>query len=134
MSNTLYGFAKHEFGIANINLLSDTIKIVLCTASYVVNLSTDQALSAIGAGTRLATATLASKTISSTTGNFDAADIAFGNVTGGSVGTQAIIYKSTGVEATSTLIFYINQGSSLPVTTDGGPIGISWDTLGIFGL
>lgn len=132
MSNALYGFARHEFGVGNINLSSDTIKVVLCTAAYVANLSTHQFLSDIGAGSRVATATLGSKTISSTTGIFDAADVAFGAVTGGSVVTQIILYKSTGVEGTSTLILYLNQGGVLPLTTDGGNVGISWDTQGIF--
>lgn len=132
MSNSLYGFARHEFGVGNISILTDTIKVVICTSAYVVDLVNHQFLSSVGAGSRVATATLASKTLSSTTGIFDAADIAFGGVTGGSVVTQALLYKSTGVDATSTLIFYINAAGNLPLTTDGGNVGISWDTQGIF--
>lgn len=132
MSNTKYGWVRHELGVGNIDLLVDTIKIVLCNATYTPSITSNQFLSDIPGGARVATATLTS-TVLSSVGIFTAADSVFGVVAGGQVVTQAIIYKDTGVEGTSTLILYLNQGKGLPLTTDGGNLGVSWDT-GTFGI
>jgi hypothetical protein len=56
----------------------------------------------------------------------DAADITFTTVTGDQ-SEALVIYKDTGVEATSQLIAYIDTATGLPVTPGGGNITVTWD-------
>lgn len=129
MANRMYTLGKKAFLDGGINMGSDTIKVVLCTAAYTPNTSTDQFFSSVSGV--LATQTLGSKT---TTGAvFDAADTTFPAVSG-SAGTQLVIYKDTGVAGTSPLIALFDTASGLPVTPNSGDIGITWNASGIFAL
>lgn len=132
MANQFYTFGRQEIGSGHINLASggDTIGVLLCTAAYVANLATDQHVTDITAGI-VGAVTLAGQSI--TGGVFRASNASFGLVVAGNIVTQAVIFKNTGVNSTSTLIFLINQGSNLPMTTDGGNAGINWDT-GVNGI
>lgn len=131
MANALYATAKEALLSGSLDLSSDTIKVVLVdTADYTVNLTTDNALDDIAAGGRVATATLASKTV--TLGAFDVADVTFSAVSGDQ-SEALVIYKDTGVESTSQLIAYIDTATGLPVTPNGGDITITWGT-SIFSL
>jgi hypothetical protein len=114
-----------------VDLGADTIKVVLVHnsaggTSYTVNLATDQFLSDVASGARVATSgALASKTL--TAGVFDAADITLSAVTGVQV-DAIVVYKDTGSAATSPLIAYIDTASSgLPVVPNGGDLTIQWD-------
>ena len=133
MSNALYGKGKEAFLGADIDWLADNIKVVLVdTAAYTPNFSTDDFLADIPSGDRIATSgNLASKT--STLGVADAADVTFTAVTG-DVSEALVIYKDTGNEATSPLIAYIDTATGLPVTPNGGDITIEWNASGIFAL
>jgi len=126
MANFVYDKARESFLKAEINITSDNIKVVLCSSGYTANASTDQFLSDISGGNRIATtANLASKT--TTAGVFDAADTVWSAVAGGSTGTQAVIYQDTGSAATSRLIANINVATNLPVTSNGSDIDMIWD-------
>jgi hypothetical protein len=132
MANTIYTYARTALGSADVDLLVDTIKCVLCSSSYTHSLA-HQYLSSVGAGSRIATGTLSGKALNG--GVFTASNLTYSAVAAGSTGTQLVIYQDTGVEATSILIAHINLADGLPVATDGGDITISWDTvsgLGIF--
>ena len=107
MSNSLYAFGRQSLGTAALNLSSDTIQAVLCTATYVANLATDQHLSDIAGGAQIATVTLTGQAL--TNGVFTASNLVFGSVLAGSTITQMVLYKSTGVAATSALIFLITR-------------------------
>jgi len=125
MSNALYGKGRDSILNAGINWASATIKAVLVdTAGYSVAIDTDEFLSAIGAGYRIATATLGSK--SSALGVADAADATFTSVTGATV-EAIVLYKDTGDAATSPLIAYIDTATGLPLTPNGGDVTITWD-------
>jgi hypothetical protein len=124
MADQLYTTAATALGTGAINLTSDTIKIVACTSGYSANMTSDQYLSDITSGARKATATLSSKTFSG--GVFDAADPTFTSVTGGSTITQLVIYKDTGSEATSQLIWRITSYAGLPIATDGTNITVAF--------
>ncbi len=134
MANALYNYAKEQFLQAGLNLSSGNIKAVLVdTADYTVNLSTDQDLADVPGAARVATsANLSSKTFSA--GTFDSADITFSSVTGDQ--SEAIVlYLDSGVEATSTLIAYFDTASSgLPVTPDGNNITVTVNAAGWFTL
>ena len=126
MANALYDLGRKAFLDADIDILVDNIKCVLVdTATYTVNLATDQFLDDIPVGERVATSgNLASKT--STAGVFDAADVVFSSVTG-DVSEALVIYKDTGAAATSPLIAFIDTATGLPATPNGGDITVTWD-------
>lgn len=126
MASGLYDSARKLFADGDIDLLNDTIKVILVdTADYTVNLATHDFLDDVPSAARVATGTLASK--DTTAGVFDATDVTFSSVTG-DVCEALVIYKDTGVEGTSPLIGYIDGfASGMPVTPNGGNITIQWD-------
>ncbi len=127
MASGLYAKTKKLMLDGGLNMLSHDIKALLVdTAYYTVNLGTHGNLSDVPVGARVATSgNLASK--STTDGVFSAADVTFSAVTGASV-EAIIIYRDTGTASTSPLIAYIDTGSGLPVTPNGGDIVVRWDT------
>lgn len=103
------------------------------SGGLILDLTNDQNLDDIAAGARVATGTLASKTVSSSgRPTFDADDLTFTSVTGDECET-IILYKDSGVEGTSTLILALDQNdvTGLPVTPGGGNIDITWNANGI---
>lgn len=133
MANALYDKGREGFLDGSFDWISGSIKAVLVdTASYSVNLATDQFISSIPSGERVATsANLTSKT--ATAGVADAADITLSAVTGDQ-SEAIVIYNDTGVDTTSRLIAYIDTATGLPVTPNGGDITISFNASGIFKL
>src|SRR5574338_1333994 len=132
MANVFYTATRKLILDADLDLLVDTIKVVLIdSADYTVSSSHDF-LDDVAAAARVGTAqTLANKT---TTGVvLDADNVTFTAVTG-DVSEAILVYKDTGVEATSPLIAYIDTvASGLPVTPNGGDITIAWHaTDGVF--
>jgi hypothetical protein len=117
MSNVLMPSGKEGFATAAINWPADDIRVVLLTAGYIFSLAHDF-LDDIGAGFRVATsAALAGKT--ATGGVLTATNYLFVALAGAQV-TQGYYYRHTGVEATSRLIVYFDQGIFLPFTPNGG--------------
>lgn len=121
MANALYDKAREAFANAQIAWLTDTIKCVLVdTASYTVNLATDDFLNDIPLGARIATSSaLSGKT--NTLGVLDANDITFptGYTMPAASGEAVVFYKDTGAEGTSILIAYIDTATGLPITPNG---------------
>ena len=126
MANTLYDFARQRFLEAQINWMTDTVKVILVdTGAYTPQTAIHQYLSDIPTSARIAgPVTLTSK--ATTGGAADAADCTFVSVTGNSI-EAIIIYADTGVEATSPLIAYIDTATGLPITPNGGDIIVTWD-------
>jgi hypothetical protein len=126
MANSLYDAGREAFLNADIDWTADDIRLILVDAAdYTVNLSTHNALDDVPAGARVAVSgAFAGKT--STAGVADANDVTLTAVTG-DPSEAVVIYKHTGVEATSLLIAYIDTATGLPVTPNGGNIVISWD-------
>lgn len=130
MANALYDKARQAFleggSPAVLNWLTDNVKVVLVdTGQYTVDLANHQYLSSVPVGARISTSgNLTGKT--STGGVADAADITFSAVSGASI-EAIVIYRDTGVEATSPLIAYIDTATGLPVTPNGGDITVQWD-------
>src|SRR5574338_421363 len=103
MANVFYTATRKLILDADLDLLVDTIKVVLIdSADYTVSAAHDF-LNDVAAVT-------------------------------GDVSEAILVYKDTGVEATSPLIAYIDTVSSgLPVTPNGGDITIAWHaTDGVF--
>jgi len=109
----------------DIDLLNDTIKCVLIDEDTDTPTTADDYLDDIASGARIGTPqTLGNK--STDGGVFDADDVTFSSVTGNTC-EGVLIYKDTGDEATSPLIAYLNSGTGLPVTPNGGDIQVQWD-------
>lgn len=125
MANALYDLGRQGFLDGSIDWDTDNIKVLLVdTGTYTVNLATHQFHSDVS-GIVATSGNLAGKTV--TNGVADANDITFTAVSGATV-EAIIIYKDTGTSSTSRLIAYIDTGTGLPVTPNGGDITVSWDS------
>ena len=68
-------------------------------------------------------------------GVFDGADVTFPTVSGATAEALVIYVKNAGANTTWQLVAYIDTGvTGLPVTPNGGNIGITWNASGIFAL
>lgn len=125
--NALYTKGKEAILSGLVSWTSDNIKAVLVdTATYTVNLATDQFLSDIPAGELVATsANLTGK--AATNGQATAADVTLSGVTGDQ-SEAIVIYQDTGVSTTSRLLVYVDTATGLPVTPNSGDIQIQWPT------
>ena len=87
--------------------------------------ATDDFLADIVVGARVATSgNFANKAVTARV--FDADDVTLTAVAGASV-ESIVIYRDTGVEATSDLIAFIDVATGLPFTPSGGDVTIQWD-------
>lgn len=125
MTNACYVKGAEKILSGAINLPTDTIKAVVVKNTYPQNLSVDEFYSTISAYVLGAAVTLAGKSVAG--GVFDATDPVFAALAAGNTLEAIVIYKDTGVAGTSPLLFYIDQCSGLPLTTDGGDFAPTWD-------
>jgi len=128
MANALYDLARQSFlsQSPSIDWDTDNIKCSLVRSSaYTPNLATDQFLSSVA--TRAAdSGNLTGKTVAN--GVADADDVTFTAVAAGAAIQYVLIWKDTGVAATSPLIALIDTATGLPVTPSGGDITVAWDS------
>lgn len=127
MSSGLYDSGRQRFLSGSISWGTDTFKVVLIhTASYAVNLATDEFYSSVAYAARVGIGTaLTAKTTYA--GVADADDVTFTALTGSSV-EAALIYKDSGVEATSPLIAYIDTLTGIPYTPTGLNLIVTWSS------
>ena len=125
MANAIYAKGKEKFLSGSINLVSDTIKVMLVKNDYAQNLATDEFVSSVSASRLGTDQTLGAKSVAA--GVFDAGDVTYTAVTAGATSEGVVVYKDTGVEATSPLLFYIDTITGFPLATNGGDITIAWD-------
>lgn len=131
MANALYPKFKESLLQAGINLSTGTVKVALADTGIYTYSADHQFLSSLSGVVGTAQA-LGNKTF--TSGVFDASDVTFPAVTGATVEAM-VLYVDTGNPATSPLIAYIDTGvTGLPVTPNGGDIGVTWNASGIFAL
>lgn len=131
----VYNAAITSLANKEIDWGTDTIKVMLTTATYTPSQTAHQYKSSVtnevtGTGYTAGGATLASKT-EAFTGQvkaFDAADVTWSSST--ITARYAVVYASTGTDATSPLICYIDFGAD--VSSSGGNFTITWDAAGIF--
>ncbi|WP_429951372.1 hypothetical protein ACQYWY_06800 [Comamonas sediminis] len=126
MANTLYDAARQRFLEAQINWMTDTIKVVLVsTSAYTPQTAVHQYLADVPVSSRISQiVTLTGK--ATTGGAADGADCTFTSVSGATI-NAIVIFKDTGTEATSPLIAYIDTATGLPITPNGGDIIVTWD-------
>jgi len=134
MANALYAKFKQALLSGAVNLTTADIRVaVVDAADYVVDTVNHEFMSSVPVAARVATsaAGLASKTV--TNGTFDAADLTISGVTG-DPSEALVLFVNTGSDATARLIAYIDTGSGLPFTPNGGDATITWNASGIFSL
>ena len=134
MANALYPLWKEQLlqFTTNNNLSAGTVKVALIDTGVYTYSAAHQFFSSASAASIGTPQTIGSKTF--TNGVFDGADVSFTAVTGNSV-EALIIYVDTGTAGTSPLVAYIDSSvTGLPVTPNGGNIGITWNASGIFAL
>lgn len=126
MANTLYDKARQRFLEAQINWMTDVVKVILVdTGAYTPQTAIHEHLADIPLVARIAgPVTMTGK--ATTGGAADAADVTFTSVSGPSI-EAIVIYVDTGTEATSPLIAYIDTATGLPITPNGGDIIVTWD-------
>lgn len=122
----------------NIDYLSDTIKVMLCTDAYTPNQDThvfksDITNEVVGVGYVAGGATLASKSLGYTAGTnvikFDADDVSWAAST--ITARYAVIYDATpGADAADPLLGYVDFGAN--VSSVAGAFTITWAAAGIF--
>jgi len=133
-----------RFGNATLKALNkevdwdtDTIKVMLCTSTYVPDQDTHIYKSSItneviGTGYTAGGVTLTTKTIGYTGATnvtkLDADDVTWASST--ITARYAVIYVDTGVDATSVLLGYVDFGAD--VSSTNGNFTITWDAAGIF--
>jgi hypothetical protein len=137
MANAIYNSAKRDLANGSIDLDTDTIKVMLVTATYSPNIDTHTKRSDItnevsGTGYTSGGAALANKTVTADNTNdrmvFDADDLVWSASTITARG--AVLYKSRGGAASADeLIMYVDFGSDISSTADN--FTIQWATTGI---
>lgn len=125
MANALYGLGKEKILSGAIDLTTNTIKVRLVKNTYAQNLSTDEFISSVTKVTGTTDQTLTGKSVA--LGVFDADDVTFTAVPAGETSEGVVIYKDTGVEATSPVLAYIDTITGFPLATSGGNITVQWD-------
>lgn len=131
MASVLYPKGKaHLLGLATkVDLVADNIKVLLIdTADETYNAADEFHSDITGAGIVATSGNLASKTV--TSGVFDAADITITAVTGDTV-EALVIYKDSGVSASSPLICWMDISTFTP---NGSDVSIVWNNSGTAGL
>lgn len=137
MASTLYLKGIEQLMLGEIDLVADTIKLKYMTVAYTPAPTTESWLSDVSASeaSGAPTETLASKAVTIDAGNsrveFDAADVTESAIT--CTTNKFIIYKDTGVAATSPLIACVDiaEGTLAPV---GGTLAITFNAQGIFAV
>lgn len=133
MANALFDNGRAGFLAGEIDWNDATIKASL-VRSYTFSAGHQFVSDVTGAGGELvATQTLASKT--TTAGVADAADVTFPTVASGAAITSILIYQASlpagGADLAATaqrLIGFIDSGTNLPITPNGGNIDVIWDS------
>ena len=139
MANAKYNSFKADILKGNIDLVNDTIRVMLVTSTYVPNIDThtfkdDVTNEVTGTAYVAGGGALGTKTVTQDDTNdkavFDAADTQWAASTITARG--AVIYKDTTVAATSPLICYIDFVTDK--TSTAGNFDIAWDAAGILDI
>ena len=121
MSN-LYNAFKNAALTGSIDLISDSLSVALVNTGYVA--SNAHAWSSISPSLNSAApVTLTGKSVAAD-GSFSGAPVTFTTVAAsGTTIAGAVIYK---VGSPNVPIYFVNVGSGLPITPNGGDITVNW--------
>lgn len=125
MANALYDKGREAFLDGNADWDTNDIRLVFTDhGADTPNVSTDDNLDDISAGTIGTSGAFAGKTV--TNGVADADDVTVTSVSGAAF-ESVNIYKHTGTASTSRLLVYIDTATGLPLTPNGGDVTVAWD-------
>ena len=137
VTGKFYGLAIKSAFNKEIDLDTDTIKVMLCTSAYVPDQDAHQYKSSVtnevtGTGYTAGGATLGTKTVTYTGATnvfaFDAADVTWPSST--ITARFAVVYDDTpATDATKPLIGYVDFGAD--VSTTSGTFTLTWDAAGV---
>lgn len=137
MADHAYAIQMSAYFQGTHDLATATIKLCLVNIAaghYTPNFITDQFLSAIASGDRIAfSAALTGVTVTQASGPssiFNASNTVFSSVSG-SAGGALVLFIDTGNPATSPLLAYFDSYSGLPVTPAGADINVAFNGSGI---
>jgi len=140
MADVIYNSFKSKIMDGSIDLDTDTIKVALVTSSYTPNQDSHEDYADLtnecsGAGYTAGGATLANKAVTTddtdNEGVFDADNVTWSSSTIASA-RGAVVYKDSGVDATSWLICYLDLGADY--SSVAGDFTLTWDAEGIVNL
>lgn len=134
MANAIYPLYKQALldASANVDVNDGTVKAALVDLGTYTYSATHDFYDDVSAAVVGTPQTIGNTTV--TGGLFDGDDVTYTAVTGASV-EAIVIYIDTGTPSTSRLVAYIDTGvTGLPVTPNGGDIGITFNASGIFQL
>ena len=135
VSAKVYTLFQKSLANKEIDLDTDTLKVMLCTSTYTPNQDTHQYKSSVtnevtGTGYTATGATLGSVTVTNSghVVTLDAADTSWSTST--ITARYAVVYDSSPAsDATRPLICYVDFGAD--VVSSGGTFQITWDAAGI---
>lgn len=122
MANKFYPKGAQKLLSGAINFSADTIKAVLVPVAYAYS-DGHEFLADIGSVVGAAVE-LVNKTIAG--GVFDADDITFGALAGGSTVKAIVLFKDTGNASTSPLLCHLDGVTGFPFSTNGGEVATPW--------
>jgi hypothetical protein len=133
MSNAMYSKGLEAFLEGSIAALTDTLKLSLVTSAYSPNMATDQYYSTVTASGGVTAGPITLTSVTGSAGSLSAANTVFPSVSG-AASAYLILFKSTGVDASSPLIAKYDTATGLPVTPNGGNITVAWASGVLFTL
>lgn len=141
MANAVYNSLKVALINGDINLGTDTLKVILVSSAYTPNIDTHEDYADItnelptGGNYTQGGKTLTGVTVLTDLANdraaLDANDVTWATATI-TAARGAVIYKDTGTPSTSKLVGYIDFVSDK--SSSGGDFTIAWDVTGILRL
>lgn len=125
MANALFDYGRNHFLLGDVNWVGHRIDCFLVDDNTYTNknLTTNEFLTSLNAGSRVASTTLAGKT--AVAGVADANDITFTAVSG-AVSEELVLVRFVTGDADSYLLVFIDQATGLPVTPNTGDIVVRW--------
>ncbi len=140
MANTVFNPAREGFLAGEIDWDTAVIKVAL-VRSYTVSAAHKFVSDVTGAGGVLGatSAALTSKTV--TSGTADAADVTFTAPAANGSNHSLLVFQSSAVAggadvaaSAQRVICWLDTGTNLPITLNGGDVAVAWNASGIFSI
>jgi hypothetical protein len=126
MSNFVYGKAKQSMLNGQINVTSNSLKVLLVSSSYVPSVNSDQYVSNINVN-HIINRSGVIQNVTNTLGILDADDIVI-SAHNGSAFKAVVLYQNGTSDSDSRLIAYVDTSAGLPFTgvNFSLPVTIIW--------
>ncbi len=129
--SAIYPLFKEKLLQAQVDLSAVTVRAVLIDTGVYTYSAAHEAYDDLTGIVGTESGVLGSKTFAD--GTFDSADTTFTSVTGNEA-EAIVLFVDSGTPATDWLIAFIDSGTNLPVTPNGGDINITVNASGWFTL